>query len=97
MELNELQKWLIADTLHQTYNFKSILSRLENISRHMCVKLEKKTFPFQPEHRYNPIPYQIAILDFEGSPVILAGIMIFDTLFAYYIEDYHFINEFLVT
>jgi hypothetical protein len=93
-ELNELQKWNIASEINENYNFESILLKLTSITRPPQVKFISKKIDFQTEDTYTPIPFKIAIIDFEGSPAILTGLMIQDTILTYYIEDYQFLNEF---
>lgn len=63
---------------------------MEKIPRSNHVKLIKKTI-------LEPFTQHAAIIDFEGNPVFLVGIMIYDTLLSYYIEDYdHKIDLYLV-
>ncbi|MFX1532487.1 MAG: hypothetical protein ACFFBC_15325 [Promethearchaeota archaeon] len=37
-----------------------------------------------------PISYYVAILDFEGNPVFMVEIIVYNTLFSFYIEDYEY-------
>ncbi len=94
MEVNELQKWNIANKISGNYNFEALITQLKNIDRLSDVKFTSKAIDFQTNDIYKPVPYQIVIIDFEGSPVILVGLMIYDTILSYYIEDYQYINEF---
>ncbi len=94
MEINELQKWNIAKKIGESYNFEALITQLNNIDRPSDVKLISKTIDFQTNDTYKQVPYQAVIIDFEGSPVTLVGLMIFDTILTYYIEDYQYLNEF---
>ncbi|MBA7546482.1 hypothetical protein ES705_38874 [subsurface metagenome] len=56
---------------------------MENIPRGDHINLAKKTVPM-------PISYHATILDFEGNPIFMVGLMIYNTLFSFYIEDYDY-------
>jgi len=94
MEINELQKWNIANEIDTNYDFESLIQRLTDISRPSGVKFIAKKMDFQGSSPYISIPYKVMLIDFEGSPAILTGLMIRDTILTYYIEDYDFLNEF---
>ena len=94
MEITELQKWNIAGEINKVYDFKPIISRLENMNVPPNVKVIRHTLNFHPEKAYKNISYQAIIIDFEGNPVILVGLMINNTILTYYIEDYQYLNEF---
>jgi len=96
MEINDLQKWNIANEICSHYNFEALITQLKNMHRPSDVKLISKTIDFQTNDTYKPVPYQVVIIDFEGSPVILMGLMIYDTILTYYIEDYQYLNEFYI-
>ncbi|MFX1478632.1 MAG: hypothetical protein ACFFCI_10940 [Promethearchaeota archaeon] len=80
-DVNELQKWNYAHQISQTFNPQVIINRLEKVSHSQFVKIARKKVS-------EPLTQQAAIIDFEGNPVFLIGILIYDTLFSYYIEDY---------
>jgi len=94
MEVNDLQKWNIAKKICGNYNFEALITQLKNIHRPSDVKLISITHDFQTKDTYKPVPYQVVIVDFEGSPVILMGLMINDTILTYYIENYQYLNDF---
>lgn len=94
MEVNDLQKWNIAVEIDIDYDFESLILQLNTITRPPEVKLISKTIDFQASNTYAPIPYKVILIDFEGSPAILIGLMIYDTILTYYIEDYQYLNEF---
>lgn len=94
MEINDLQKWNVALKIKRDTNFETVITRFKNIDRPSDVKLTSKVIAFKTNNPYKPIPYQAVIIDFEGSPVILIGLMINDTILTYYIEDYQYLNEF---
>lgn len=92
--INDLQKWNIAHKIRGYINFETIITRFKKIDRPSSVKFTSKTIDFKDNDTYKLIPYQAIIVDFEGTPVILIGLMINDTILTYYIADYQCINEF---
>ena len=94
MEINNIQKWLIAEKITKKHDFTPMINRLKNISYNDKIKAGITTISSINTNDYHPIPYQVVIIDFEGSPVIFLGVMIFDTLFTYYIESYEYIDMF---
>lgn len=68
MEINDLQKWNIANEICGHYNFEALITQLKNMHRPSDVKLISKTIDFQTSDTYKPVPYQVIIIDFEGSP-----------------------------
>ena len=94
MEINDLRKWNIANEISNGYNFESLITQLKNMQRPSDVKFISKILDFQTNDNYKPVPYQVVIIDFEGSPVTLIGLMIHDTILTYYIEDYQYLNDF---
>ena len=84
MEVNEMQKWNIANQIQREYDHGSIIKRLEKLERNPFVKLVKKNIPVKSKES----TFKIAIIDFEGSPVFLCGIMIENILLTFYIENY---------
>ena len=90
MEVNEMQKMNIANQI-KTKNHSdidSVIKILENLEKSFNIKFEK-------ELKQNPLEeeYQICIIDFEGNPIFLFGIMIGKFILTYYIEDYQYRNE----
>ncbi|MFX1344148.1 MAG: hypothetical protein ACFFBC_00105 [Promethearchaeota archaeon] len=81
--MNELKKWNYAYTITRTFDYEKIIKELKSIDRGDHVKLVLKSLS-------TPIIHQAAILDFEGNPVFMVGLMVFDTLFSFYIEDYEY-------
>lgn len=86
MEVNEMQKWNIAHRINTQYDFTSIIMNLENVERDSKIEFIKQSLL---EEEYIPFPknLKIAIIDFEGSPVFMCGIMIQNTIFTYYIKE----------
>lgn len=97
MEINELQKWNIATEIVSEYDFESLISLLTTITLPPEVKLITKKIDLQGSNPYSSIPYKVMLIDFEGSPAILIGLMIHDTILTYYIEEYLHLNEFYLT
>ena len=94
MEMNKLQKWLIAEKITERNDLTPIVNRLKNISHDENIKTNIRTISSKSQDDYHPIPYQVAIIDFEGTPVIYLGVMIHDTLFTYYIESHDYLDMF---
>lgn len=89
MGMNELKKWNYAYQITRDFNYGEVIKELESIERGEHVNLAVKTTS-------TPIIHQATILDFEGNPVFMVGLMIFDTLFSFYIEDYEYKTELYV-
>ena len=83
MEVNELKKWNYAYVINREFDHDMLIKELENIPRGDYIKLVKKMVA-------TPISHHAAILDFEGNPVFMVGLMIYNTLFSFYIEDYDY-------
>ncbi len=79
-----MQKWNIANKIKEEYDHVSIIKSLERLERSPKVKFVKKTLL----KKLKGCLYKIAIIDFEGSPVFLCGMMIGDILLTFYIENY---------
>ena len=92
--MNTIKKWLIAEKITEKYDFTSLTNKLSNLTIPTEIKFCIKTIPLPNNDRYQPIPYKVAIIDFEGSPVILLGLMIHDTLFTYYRESHDNLDMF---
>ncbi|MFW9939445.1 MAG: hypothetical protein ACFFFT_00295 [Candidatus Thorarchaeota archaeon] len=84
--MNELKKWNYAYTITRTFDYEKIIKELKSIDRGDHVKLVIKALS-------TPIIHQATILDFEGNPVFMVGLRVYDTLFSFYIEDYEYKNE----
>jgi hypothetical protein len=94
IEINELQKWNIAQEITADYNPDEVIKQLSTVSLSSGVHVIYKKLESKEHIHYSPIPYKVALIDFEGSPAILMGILIHDTIITYYIEDYKYLNEF---
>lgn len=94
MEVNKLQKWLIAEKITEKNDLTPLVNRLKNISHDEKIKTRVKTITPTNTNGYSPTPYQVAIIDFEGSPVIFLGILIHDTLFTFYVENHEDLDIF---
>ena len=96
LEINDLQKWNIAKEICTNYDANELIAKLSNIPRPEQVKFNSKKIDFQANDIYTSIPYRLVLIDLEGSPVILIGLMIHDSILTYYIEDYQYLNEFYI-
>jgi hypothetical protein len=87
MGVNDLKKWNHAKMLNGTsHNPTDTISRIESIPL-------KKSIHVSKTDADTPLPCHAAILDFEGNPVFMVGLMIGSTCFTYYIEHYKFRRE----
>ena len=86
MEVNELQKYLLANRIQSSSNSVSLIKKLENLELPSNVKCIKKEVAEIDHFKIVPENYKIAIIDFEGSPVFLCGILIHSSILVYYIE-----------
>ena len=93
MEINDLQKWNIALDIHDNFDFGPLLLQLESINFSPVVTLIKKRINFSVSDIYTPLNFKLAIIDFEGSPTILIGLMINNTILTYYIDDHEHLYE----
>jgi hypothetical protein len=90
MEVNEMQKWNIAQKIKNRYDFASLVRQLETMERPEYITLVKKNIQL---HK-SPVMCKMAILDFEGSPVFCCGILVHNIILTYYIENYTHKSEF---
>jgi hypothetical protein len=99
MEVNEMQKWNIVHRIYGHYDFSPIIRNLENIKKYDNIKTIKKLISRKEFPIYQPsvINYKIAIIDFEGLPVFMCGIMIQNIIITYYIEHIAHKNELYLT
>ncbi len=92
MEINDLQKWNIALDIHDDFDFEVLIVQLETLNLPPEVKLIERKIHFSPNDLYSPIGYKLGIIDFEGSPTFLVGLMIYDTILTYYIDDHEHLD-----
>ncbi|MFW9823239.1 MAG: hypothetical protein ACFFE4_09905 [Candidatus Thorarchaeota archaeon] len=86
MEINELQKWNIAGDIISNFNAQSLIRQLANIKLPSGVNFKSSKID-------KPIPYKVVLIDFEGSPAVLMGLLIQDTILTYFIEDYEYLTQ----
>ena len=84
-----MQKWNIAHRIYGYYDLSPIIRDLGKVKRDGTVKLIKKIISVKEFPMFHPLlrNYKIAIIDFEGSPVSMCGILIQNTIITYYIEN----------
>jgi len=87
MEVNNIQKFNIAYQIQKKFNAFPIIKKLKEYRRDPHVKFVSYKLP-QKSHYKIPKDVRVAIIDFEGSPTFMLGILIQDTILTYYIEDY---------
>ena len=91
MEVNQLKQWNLAQKISD--------NKCENISTEI---LEDVSSPSIKIASYNLAKceydnFKIALIDFEGSPIFLCGLLIHGKIITYYIEKYKFRNELYLT
>ena len=87
MGVNDLKKWNHAKTLNEKIHDRTdTISRIESIPLKQGIHTNKAVADI-------PLPCHAAILDFEGNPVFMVGLMIGSTFLTYYIEDYKYRAE----
>ena len=91
MEVNQLKQWNLAQKISD--------NKCENISTEV---LEVVSSPSVKMSSYDLTEceydnYQIALIDFEGSPVFMCGILIHGKILTFYIENYKFRNVLYIT
>ncbi len=79
-----MKKYNTANKIKEEYDHVSIIKSFEKLERSSSVKFVKKNLLKKLKNNW----YKMAIIDFEGSPVFLCGIMIENTLLTFYIENY---------
>lgn len=90
-----MQKYNTAYQIEGSYDFSALIHRLEGLVKNTPIKFAKKRFSSETNNFFNTLPhnFKIAIIDFEGNPIFLCGLLIQDILLAFYIEDYSHKNE----
>ena len=86
MEVNELQKYLLVNRIQRSFDSVSLIKKLEDLELPSYVKYIRKEVAEKDHFKILPENYKMAIIDFEGSPVFLCGILIQSSILIYYIE-----------
>ena len=82
-----MKKWNHAQMISgNTSNRTDYISRIESIPLKKSIHTNKTVAD-------TPLPCHAAILDFEGNPVFMIGLMISNVCVTYYIEDYKYRTE----
>lgn len=94
-----MQKWNLAHRIKGYHDFSLVNGDLEKVERDSHVKFIKKIISEEEYPSSHPLSndMKIAIIDFEGSPVFMCGIMIHNTIFTYFIENPSDNNELFLT
>lgn len=90
-----MQKYNTAYQIEGSYDFSALIHRLEDLIRDTPLKFAKKRYSSKTNNFFTTLPshFKIAIIDFEGNPIFLCGLLIRDILLTFYIEDYSHKNE----
>lgn len=95
--MEELEKMnLYFDLLIKVGDFKKIIKKLDRFNPREDIKVVKDKFRNIKQDHFIPIPYNLraVILDFEGKPPFLLGLMIADRIFVFYINSRDNENKF---
>ncbi len=87
MEVNEMQKWNLANKISN--------NKAKNISPTILGEIKSSSVKFISYDltRCEYDDYQIALIDFEGSPVFMCGILIHGRILTFYIDTYRLRND----
>lgn len=88
MEVNELQKWNIVNHIAIRDDNIFDISSLEALES-TSVKIHKEKIPKKDK---SP-DYRIILIDFEGSPIFMCGILLQNIHLIFYIENYRYRTE----
>ncbi len=91
MEVNDLQKWNLAHNLSNKKTKKIETSILEGVISSSVKFVSEDLIKSEQDE------YHIALIDFEGSPIFMCGILIHDKILTFYIENYRFRNDLYIT
>jgi hypothetical protein len=98
LKLNTLQKWNIANRLASKFNYRNILfelkSKLSGLKIEINERIIDKLGCNNPSFSLGMT--RIAFIDFEGNPVFLCGILMYDTILTFYIKEKHRQNDFFL-
>ena len=85
-----MQKYNTAYQIEGSYGYSALIHRLEDLVKNTPIKFAKKQFSSDTTSLFHPLPsqFKIALIDFEGNPIFLCGLLIQDMLLTFYIEDY---------
>jgi len=90
-----MQKYNTAYQIEGHYDLSALIHRLEGLVKNTPIKFVKKRFSSETNNFFNTLPhnFKIAIIDFEGNPIFLCGLLIRDILLTFYIENYSHKNK----
>ncbi len=96
MNIDELKYYTIASHLFSDFNRDEIIKKLEKLVEEPPVYLVKEKIKQKTSKLEISLPNNLkgAIIDFEGHPVFLVGIMITDKILTFYIKNYTHIERF---
>ncbi len=95
MDIDELKYYTVASQLFDTFNSEEIIEDLENLVGESPIYFIKEKIRRKTSKVHIPLPENLkaAIIDFEGQPVFLVGIMIVDKILTFYIKNYTHIER----
>jgi len=96
LNFDELKYYTIASQLFSDFNSDEIIKKLEKLVEEPTVYLVKEKIKQKTSKLEISLPNNLkgAIIDFEGHPVFLVGIMITDKILTFYIKNYTHIERF---
>lgn len=95
MNIDELKYYTIASKLFSDFNSDEIIEKLEKLVEEPPVYVVKEEIKQKTSKLEIPLPDNLkgAIIDFEGHPIFLVGIMITDKILTFYIKNYTHIER----
>jgi hypothetical protein len=96
MNRDELKYYTIASRLFTEFNSDAIINKLETLVEKSPLYVIKEKIKQKTTHIDYSLPANLkgAIIDFEGHPIFLVGIMITDKILTFYIKNYTHIERF---
>ena len=91
MEVNQLKQWNIAHKISKPKDKNVSTSILEDVNKSSIKIVSYDIIKSEYDN------YHIALIDFEGSPVFMCGLLIHGKILTFYIENYKFRNDLYIT
>ncbi len=91
MEVNQLKQWNIAHKISKPKDKNVSTSILEDVNKSSIKIVSYDIIKSEYDN------YQIALIDFEGSPVFMCGLLIHGKILTFYIENYKFRDDLYIT
>lgn len=96
MNIDELKYYTIASQLFTEFNSDGIINKLERLVDEPPVYVVKEKIKQTTAHINYSLPANLkgVVIDFEGHPIFLVGIMITDKILTFYIKNYNYLERF---